>query len=171
MLLRNVTYLMPLPKNLAVSIDGQKQNIGRSRRRRLFDLVAIFAIVLYLWFFWFQIGMLILNRYSYRKMPIASMTPVELTDHRIASGDGSTLSSFGYVFEVPWQDIDTQNVRREAMVLIPFRSGLEILVGHGSTHSLVDTAIENTKTDPRHFRAEYGDQAAQSDYEFSEARP
>lgn len=149
-----------------MSIDGQKQNIGRSRRRRLFDLVAIFAIVLYLWFFWFQIGMLILNRYSYRKMPIASMTPVELTDHRIASGDGSTLSSFGYVFEVPWQDIDTQNVRREAMVLIPFRSGLEILVGHGSTHSLVDTAIENTKTDPRHFRAEYGDQAAQSDYEF-----
>jgi hypothetical protein len=86
-----------------VSIDGQKQNIGKSRRRRLVALVAIFSLVLYLWFFWFQTAMLILNRYSYRKMPIASMTPVELTDHRIASGDGLKLSSFGYDFEVPWQ--------------------------------------------------------------------
>ena len=74
-------------------------------------LEAIFSLALYLWFFGFQTGMIILNRYSYRKMPIASMTPVELTDHRIASGDGPKLSSFGYDFEVPWQDIDTQNVR------------------------------------------------------------
>lgn len=109
--------------------------------------------------------MLILNRYSYRNMPIASMTPVELTDHRITPGDGSKLSSFGYDFEVPWQDVDTQHVRREAVVLIPFRSGLEILVGHGSTHSLVDTAMESTKTGPQHFRATYGDKATLSDYD------
>jgi hypothetical protein len=149
-----------------VSIGGPKQNIGKSRRRMLVVLGAIFSLALYLCFFGFQTGMIILNRYSYRKMPIASMTPVELTDHRIASGDGPKLSSFGYDFEVPWQDIDTQNVRRVAMVLIPFRSGLDILVGHGSTHSLVDTAIDGSKTDPQHFRAEYGEKAAQSDYDF-----
>lgn len=151
---------------MIVSFDGQKQNIGKSRRSKLVATLAIFSLGAYLWFFWFQTGMFIVTRYSYRNIPIASMTPVELTDHHIASGDGSKLSCFGYEFEVPWQDIDTQNIQRKGMVLIPFRSGMEILVGHGSTHSLVDTAIESTKTDPQHFRAAYGDKAAQSDYEF-----
>jgi hypothetical protein len=149
-----------------VSIDGQRQNIGKSRRRRLIALAPISCLLVYVWFFWFQTAMLILNRYSYRNFPLASITPVELTDHRIASGNGSEVSCFGYDFEVPWQDIDTQKVRREVMVLIPFRSGLDILVGHGSTHNLVDTTVESTKTDMQHFRALYGDKAAQSDYEF-----
>lgn len=133
---------------------------------KLIALIAIFCLAAYLWLFWFQTAMLIVSRYSFRKSPLANMTPVELTDQSITAGDGPKLSCFGYDFEVPWQDVDAQHVRREIMVLIPFRSGLEILVGYGSSHSLVDTAVENTKTDLQHFRSVYGEKAAQSDYEF-----
>jgi hypothetical protein len=94
------------------------------------------------------------------------MIPVDLGDRSIAAGDGSKLSCFGYEFEVPWQDVDTQNIQRRTMMLIPFRSGLGILVGHGSTHDLVDTAMNSSKTSPQYFRAAYGDKAAGSDYEF-----
>jgi hypothetical protein len=120
----------------------------------------------YLWFFWFQTLMILKARYSYRNMPIVSMTPTELRDHRVTSDSGTRLSAFGYDFEVPWQDLDTNEVQRKAMMLFPFRTGLDILVGHGSTHDLVDTLMGGTKTDLAHFRAAYGDEAAYSDYKF-----
>ncbi len=149
-----------------MSVDSPRPNTRKSTQIKVAVFVTIFALGAYLWFYWFQTGMLILNRYSYRNLPTANLTPVELMDHRVASGNGPKLSCFGFEFEVPWQDIDTQNIQRKVMVLIPFQSGLEILAGHGSTHSLVDTAMESTKTDPQHFRAAYGDKAAQSDYDF-----
>lgn len=145
----------------------QDQNIGKRKwSRALIASTVILSIGAYGWFFWFQTLMLIQTYYSYRNIPIVSMTPVELTDHSVAPGEGSKLSCFGYEFEVPWQDVDTPNIQRKAMVLIPFRSGLDILVGHGSTHALVDTAMSETKNSPQRFRAAYGDLAAQSDYEF-----
>ena len=146
--------------------DGRNLDIGERKWRKLVAVIAIFSIGAFLWVFWFQASMLVEMHYSYRHLPVASMVPVQLSDRSITSGEGSKLSCFGYEFEIPWQDIDTPNIQRKTMMLIPFRSGLEILVGHGSTHSLVDTAMESTKTDARSFRAAYGDQAAQSDYEF-----
>lgn len=124
------------------------------------------SIGAYVWFFWFQTLMLIEMHYLYRHVPIAHMTPVELSDHRIDSDDGTQLSSYGYDFEVPWKDVDTEHIQSKTMMLIPFRSGLEILVGHGSSHALVDTIMENTKTARGDFRSAYGDRVLQSDYEF-----
>jgi hypothetical protein len=149
-------------------MDAGRSQYARKRKWGgiLVALGVVFCVGTYLWFFWFQTLMVIQTRYSYRHIPIASMTPVELGDHTVASGTGTKLSCFGYEFEVPWQDVDTDNIQRKAMVLVPFRSGLEILVGHGSTHDLVDTVIESTKITPQHFRAAYGDGAARSDYGF-----
>lgn len=128
--------------------------------------VAFVFIGAFVWFFGFQTLMLIETHYSYRHVPIAHMTPVELRDRGINVSEGTTLSAFGYDFEVPWKDVDAEHITRKRMIAIPFRSGLAILVGHGSSHDLVDTTLENTKTDPQVFRAAYGDSALQSDYEF-----
>ena len=128
--------------------------------------VAVVSIGAFVWLFWFQALMLIEMHYSYRHIPVAHMTPVELSDRRINSSEGTKLSTFGYDFEVPWKDIDAEHIKRKAMILIPFRSGLQILAGHGSSHDLVDTALESTKIDLKAFRAAYGDRALQSDYEF-----
>jgi hypothetical protein len=148
--------------------SGGYQNTRERHQWRKFLIASgiVLPVVTYLWFFWFQTLMVIQTRYSYRNIPIASMVPVELSDHSVSSGTGTTLSYFGYQFEVPWQDVDTENIQGKTMVLIPFRSGLDILVGHGSTHDLKDTIIANTKVDSRHFRTAYGDAAAQSDYNF-----
>jgi len=128
--------------------------------------LALVSIGAYAWFFWFQTLMLIEMHYSYRHIPIAHMTPVQLSDHRIDSDGGTKLSFYGYDFEVPWKDIDTEHIQSKGLILIPFRSGLEIIVGHGSSHMLVDTVMENTKTDRGDFRAAYGAPVLQSDYEF-----
>lgn len=128
--------------------------------------LAFVSIGACVWLFWFQTMMLIEMHHLYRHVPIAHMIPVELSDHRIDSDHGTKLSSYGYDFEVPWKDVDTEHMQSKTMMLIPFRSGLEILVGHGSSHNLVDAVMENTKTDRGDFRSAYGDHALQSDYEF-----
>lgn len=151
---------------MVVGVDDKNEKVSKHKSGKLIAVAAVFSIGAYLWFFWFQTAMLIETGYIYRHIPVARMIPVQLTDHHVAPGEGSKLSCFGYDFEVPWNDVDTQNIHGKAMLLIPFRSGLEILVGHGSTHDLVDTAMRGTQTDPQSFRTAYGDKAAQSDYEF-----
>jgi hypothetical protein len=140
-------------------------NMRRLRKRLIITAVTL-AVGTFVWFFWFQTGMLIEGNYLYRHVPIAKMRPVALSDHSVTLGTGTKLSAFGYDFEVPWQDVDTDNVKRKAMVLIPFHSGLDVLVAHSSTHELIDTAMSISKLDLAHFRAVYGDEAAQSDYKF-----
>jgi hypothetical protein len=146
--------------------SGNRGATGKHKTRKLIVVIALFSVGVFLWFFWFQAAMVLETRYTYRNIPIAGAVPVPLSDLRIARGEGATLSSFGYEFQVPWQDLDTPNIQRKTMTLIPFRSGLGILVGHGSTHSLVDAVMESSKIDPRYFRTIYGDQASHSDYDF-----
>ena len=109
--------------------------------------------------------MVIQTHYYYRDIPIASMTPVELNDHSITPANGTKLSCYGYDFEVPWKDVETDKIQRKSMTLIPFRSGLSVLVGHGSTHDLLDTIMERANTNPRNFRAKYSDAPVRSDYD------
>lgn len=132
----------------------------------MFLVTAVLSIAAYAWFFGFQTLMYLQVRYSLRQVPIANEIPIDLDDRSVTAGDGSKLSCFGYEFEAPWQDLDAGNIRRKTMVLIPFRSGLGVLVGHGSTHDLVDAAMNGSNTSPQHFRAAYGDKATGSDYEF-----
>src|SRR6266581_6572544 len=87
----------------------------RKSRRALIIATAMLSVGAFVWFFWFQTLMLIQMHYSYRDIPIASMRPAELSDHRVTPGSGTKLSAFGYSFEVPWQDVDTDNVKRKAM--------------------------------------------------------
>lgn len=136
----------------------------RKHRKIVIGSVTILVVGAYLWFFWFQTFMVIAARYSYRNFPVMSMVPVDLPDHSMSQGNGCRLSYFDYDFEVPWADVDTNNIQRKAMVLVPFRSGLQMVVGHGSTHDLVDTIVESTKTTPQEFRATYPN-SVQSDYD------
>lgn len=146
--------------------DQEQAPKKRSKRKILIVFGATFTLVLYLWFFWFQTLMAISTRYSYRDIPIASVMPVALTDHNANASAGTKLSCFDYEFEVPWNDVDADNIQRKTMVLVPFHSGLDLLVGQGSTHQIVDTVIENSKSNRQQFQAVYGDAATRSDYEF-----
>ena len=157
----------------AVALDSSKLwkllKNAKTNNRGLLKILIVFAVILsvgaYAWFFWFQTSMVIQTHYYYRDIPIASMTPVELNDHSITPANGTKLSCYGYDFEVPWKDVETDKIQRKSMTLIPFRSGLSVLVGHGSTHDLLDTIMERANTNPRNFRAKYSDAPVRSDYD------
>jgi hypothetical protein len=142
---------------------------GGDNKHKSRKLVVISMMLLslgtYLWFFWFQSLMVFNIWYGFRKVPVVHMVPAELNDRSVNLVSGTKLSSFGYEFEVPWQDVELDKIQRKVMMLIPFHSGLEILVGHGSTHDLIDTVISETKTNPQEFRSKYLE-SSQSDYDF-----
>ena len=165
------TEYMAVGKVMRINRDSytlEAMNGDTTRKRKhwkiMMGCVTILVVGTYLWLFWFQTFMVVFTRHSYRNFPIMSMVPIELSDHSINQGSGSRLSCFDYDFEVPWTDVDTDNVQRKAMVLVPFRSGLQMLVGHGSTHDLIDTIIESTKIKPEEFRAMYPN-SVRSDYD------
>jgi hypothetical protein len=135
--------------------------------KRKFRTILIASMILlllgtHLCFFWFQTIMVIETWYGYRKIPIAHMTPAELSDRSINPVNGTKISSFGYEFEVPWRDVEREEIQHKPMSIVPFRSGLEILVGHGTTHDLTDTIMSEAKVNSKEFRSRYPG----SDYDF-----
>ncbi len=147
--------------------SSRSQRFHKGRRNRFVIALAVFVTIgSYLWVFGMQNILVLEARHSFRQTPAASMIPIDLHDESVSSVSCEKLSYFNYEFDVPWQDIDTEKVVKSAMVLITFRSGLVLLVSHGSTHDILDTVIDNSGTKPDSFRAIYGDKATQSDYDF-----
>jgi hypothetical protein len=135
------------------------------KRTVLVILAAVLLIGTYLWFFGFQTLMVLETRYTYRNIPIASMVPFDLPGQPVSTAAGTKLSSFGYEFEVPWPDEDTPNVQRKVIDLFPFRSGMLVLVGHGSNRDMIETLTKEGKLKAEDVRSVFGD----SDYEFLQA--
>lgn len=135
------------------------------KRTVLVIFAAVLVIGTYLWFFGFQTLMVLQTRYTFRNMPIASMVPVDLPEQQVSTAAGTTLSSFEYEFEVPWLEEDVPNVQRKVMDLFPFRSGMVVLVGHGSNHDMLETLAKEGKLKAEDVRSIFGD----SDYEFLKA--
>jgi hypothetical protein len=133
------------------------------RNRRTIIIVCVVVLVgIYLWLFGLQTLTVLQTRHMYRNIPVASLVPIDLPEQQVSSGTGTKLTSFGYEFEVPWQDEDVVNVQRKGLDVVPFRSGLQLFVGHGTTTMMIETLIEEGKIDPRDFRAAYGG----DEYEF-----
>ena len=85
----------------------------------------------------------------------------------LRSTGGTELQYFGYPFEVPWEDLDTAGLKiGKKRAVLPFRSGVLLSFLSGSNHEFVDGLSENTSVEPEAFRAVYGTQALQTDYEF-----
>ena len=129
-----------------------RQRVHKSRTRRyLLGLALIIPIGVYLWLFGFQTLMVLQTRHAFRNIPIANMIPVQLSDETISREEGEKLAYFSSEFDVPWRDIDNEKIQQKAMVLIPFRSGLDLLISHGSTHDIMDTFIRNSGGNQRFF--------------------
>jgi|ERR1700722_1429327 len=98
-----------------------------SKPLRILVGLGIAAIVCgaYLWFFGVQTFFIWETRRVARKEPIVWITPVQLLDSSKSQAPGKQLSYFGYVFEVPWDDIDQERTRviGTNKAIIVFRSG------------------------------------------------
>ncbi len=141
--------------------------------RRILITVAVTLSVLYIGIY--RIAPVALSLYSSKNaLPITRVVPTELRDQSVSQAAGAKLAYLGYEFEVPWTDLDQSKTELypkdkpdKHMARLYFRSGLQMLILAAPPHSFAD---QFTKTDfkmpPPTFAAVFGQQAADSDYEF-----
>lgn len=138
-------------------------------RRVLISLgIVTLASVAFLWLFGTQTFLALEAQNTARKLPFVKRTPVPLTDVSVSKVPGTTLSYFGYEFEVPWTDIDSEKTKVVGgnKAIIAFRSGNVLSVWSGQPHEFMNYLLEQGKLDKDTFRKIYGDESLQSDYNF-----
>jgi len=130
--------------------------------------IVLVASVAYLWLFGTQTFFALEAQNFARKLPFLKRTPVPLPDLSVSEVSGTTLSYFGYEFEVPWTDIDTEKSKIVGgnKAIIAFRSGNVLSVWSGQPHEFMNYLLEQGKIDKDTFRKIYGHEALQSDYNF-----
>jgi hypothetical protein len=141
-----------------------------SRWKRVLMSIGILTVgfVIYIWLFGAQTFFAVEARVTAHKLPFVEKTPVPLPDTSVSNAPGTTLSYFGYEFEVPWTDVDSEKTKMVGgnKVIIAFRSGNVLSVWSGKPHEFMSYLFEQGKIDKDTFRKIYGDEALQSDYNF-----
>lgn len=141
-----------------------------SRWKRVLISIGIVLVVCatYLWFLGTQTFFVLEAHNVARKLPFVKLMPVPLPDLSVAQAPGMKLSYFGYEFEIPWTDIDTEKTQIIGgnKAIIAFHSGNVISVWSGQPHEFMNGLLEAGKIDRDSFRKLYGDEALQSDYNF-----
>jgi len=151
-----------------VSSPRQENHINVPLEARSHLGIVVIACVTYLWLFGTQTLFALEAHNTARKLPFVKRTPVPLPDLSVSQVSGTTLSYFGYEFEVPWTDIDREKTKIVGgnKAIIAFRSGNVLSVWSGQPHEFMNYLIEEGKVDRDTFRKIYGDEALQSDYNF-----
>jgi hypothetical protein len=140
-----------------------------SKRKRILIALGIAVLVggTYLWLFGVQTISSLIVRYTCRKMPDVSKTPIPLPDSSISSVPHRKMSYFGYEFEVPWDDIDEQKGKTAGTIRVTsFSSGNAFWFSTFPPKEFVNTVMKSTKLDSQSYRQLYGDDAFASDYAF-----
>jgi hypothetical protein len=102
--------------------------------RRILIVMAVTIGVIFIIVDW--IAPVAFSFYAARTaLPITRVVPTDLTDSTVSESPGEELSCFGYVFKVPWNDLDQTQSRLypagnsvKTKVDLHFHSGLRLLV-------------------------------------------
>jgi len=89
------------------------------------------------------IGLFIMTRMEARKVPAVRIAPVTLADYSVYNSPGTTLSYYGYEFDVPWTTgFKEKALSNAAWVAIQFESGqrLTFIVPENQSGLLTETA-------------------------------
>jgi hypothetical protein len=140
------------------------------RKRVLIWFSALLGVLaLYLYFFGPQTAFALMAWNTGRKMPSAKVVPVELNDVSINHAPGTTLSYFGYAFEIPWKGIDAAKSKTIGTIqLITLQSHMAILVSSIPPRAFVASVAKMAGGD-KILEREYGDFMVSSDYNFQRA--
>lgn len=141
--------------------------------RRILITIAVTLTVLLIGIYW--IAPVALSLYSSRKaLPITRVVPTSLSDQSVSRAAGAKLSFLGYDFDIPWNDLDESRTTLypkdnpvKSVARLYFCSGLQLIVTAIPPHSMADHMMKTDfKMSPQAFSAVFGQQAADSDYEF-----
>lgn len=104
-----------------------------------------------------------------RQDPTMAIVPAPLSDTSISAGQGSTLTRFGYQFELPWQSKEIK--RAESIAIFVSESNDQTLLFFDPAKK--PSALKIIKEAPASRLPEliqiYGQKALESDYEFDRA--
>jgi hypothetical protein len=110
-------------------------------------------------------GILITKRMEARKVPAVKVAPQELADYSVSSSSGTTLSYFGYEFDVPWNANFKQKVGK-GLVEIQFESGQNLIfIVPENQSGLLTEIVEDHTLNMRDLQLVFGDLMKRSAYE------
>lgn len=130
-------------------------------------VITLVAVGAYVYLFGTQNAAALMSRYKFRNMPEAKEIPVPLRNLSISPAPHSKLSHCGYEFELPWDDVDGQKSRSKGPVSVTvFRSGDAFWFSCFPPKDFVNGVMMISHLDAPNFARVYGEQAAESDYDF-----
>jgi len=140
--------------------------------RRILTTVIVTLAVIFVVVNW--VGPVALSFYAAKKVPsVARVVPAELKYISVSHAPPTTLSYFGYEFEVPWNDLDESKTKLypkdsldKRMAFLYFRSGLQLVVNAGPPREWAHYFATDWKLSPPQVEAFMGHEAAMSDYIF-----
>ena len=139
--------------------------------RRILLTVFITLAIIFVGVQW--IAPVALSFYAARTaLPVARVVPANLKDKSISETAGKKLSYFGYVFDVPWSDLDETQTKlypkdkpNKTRVDLRFRSGLRVLVSAIPPQTWATQLSTDFKVPLQRVEASFGE----SDYSFVKA--
>ena len=111
------------------------------------------------------IGILVTTRMEARKVPALKVAPLKLADYSVSNSSGTTLSYFGYEFDVPWNANFKQKVGK-GLVEIQFESGQNVIfIVPENQSGLLTELVEDHSLNMGDLRLVFGDLMKRSAYE------
>jgi hypothetical protein len=111
------------------------------------------------------IGILVTTRMEARKVPAVKVAPQELADYSVSNSSGTTLSYFGYEFDVPWTANFKQKVGKN-LVEVQFESGQNVIfIVPENQGGLLTEIVEDRSLNMGDLRLVFGDLMKRSAYD------
>lgn len=110
-------------------------------------------------------GILIAKRMEARKVPAVKVAPRELVDYSVSNSSGTTLSYFGYEFDVPWDAHFKQRLGK-GLVSLQFESGQSLIfIVPENQSGLLTEIVEDHSLNMGDLRLIFGDLMKRSAYD------
>jgi hypothetical protein len=131
--------------------------------------VALALVLAYLWIFGRATYLVWLVKKEAIENPGLAMVPVPLSDTSISTAQGTTLTEFGYQFDVPWKMIELK--RGNKIAVFESESGPEAFMfwDPAEQKGFVKLMKDSAGAQLGALASVYGAQTIQSDYDFDQA--
>ncbi len=112
------------------------------------------------------ISIFIMARMVARKIPAVKIATQALPDYSVSGAPGTTLSYFGYKFEVPWNGSFKDRVVGKTLVQLKFQSGQDVLFAvPANQDGLLTEIVQDQSLKMRDLQLVFGDLTNRSAYD------
>jgi len=112
------------------------------------------------------IGIFVTTRMEARKVPAVNVATRALADYSVSNSPGTTLSYFGYEFEVPWNTSVKDKKVGKNLVELKFDSGQNLIfIVPANQNGLLTEMVQDQSLNMRNLQPIFGDLTNRSAYD------